>query len=81
MAQRVGNTYKCLFCSYTDPNPSLVNDHQHQNHEFVLLPITKQELAKLMMFFFTKDEALISEDLYKRIRSYSTYKIQSPPTD
>lgn len=71
MAIRLKNgNFRCLFCNFTHPNPSKVNDHRDQEHEYVLVPMTNEELYKLVQFIFTKDETLIDEDLYLRLKNY-----------
>lgn len=62
--------YKCLFCNYRHNNPSLVNDHRDKEHEFVLVPMTNDMLSRLVQFIFTKNEELITEDLYNMLKMY-----------
>jgi hypothetical protein len=63
-------SYKCLFCDYRNNNPLYVNDHRDQEHDFVLVPMTRDMLFRLMQFIFTKDESLITEQLYKLLQMY-----------
>jgi hypothetical protein len=76
-----GSGYKCLFCNYVDNNPSIVSDHQ-QTHDPVFVPMTKEELTKLIMyirltFMSTDNSGLISEDLFNRLNNSAKYRNRS----
>jgi hypothetical protein len=61
--------YKCLFCNFTSGDPKVVDAHRDSEHEYILLPITKEELARLIQFIWKKDDKLIG-DLYSKLKEY-----------
>jgi hypothetical protein len=65
-----GKGYKCLFCSFSAIDMMDVEVHQ-RTHNFILLPILESEINQLMQYFFTKDDKLIPQDLYNRIKQYN----------
>lgn len=46
-----------------------------QSHEMIYVPISRDDLFKLMMFIRTKDESLITESLWKVLNKYSRGKV------
>ncbi len=65
--------FKCLFCEFTHHLSSHVYSHMLE-HDYFLVPMTREEIVRLMQFIFTKDDSLIPESLYKRLRDFSTYR-------
>jgi hypothetical protein len=76
-----GSGYKCMFCNFTDNNPSVVNDHQ-QHHDPITVMMTREELTKLVMyirstFMTSENQALITKELFNRLDSASRYRAKS----
>lgn len=61
--------YQCSFCNKSFQNV-LQAVHCEQEHHIIYFPIVKGELANLIQFIFTKNEKLISENLYNRLHKY-----------
>lgn len=84
MAQKnKGGSYTCMFCSFTNNNPSVVNDHQHTAHDFLLVPMLREDLVALLQFLFTNsnNRELINERIYKTLKDYSKKRIDPPLMD
>jgi hypothetical protein len=65
-----GKGFKCMFCSFQAVDVMDVEVHQ-RTHNFVLLPILESELSQILQYFFTKDDKLIPQGLYERIKLYN----------
>jgi hypothetical protein len=67
--------YKCMLCDFTALTPFEVdNEHTDKVHDYVLVPMLISELQRLMQFIMTKDDTLLTEELYTKIREYSRYR-------
>ena len=62
--------YKCPFCNFSSVSIIEVNDHRDKNHVYVLIAMEVDDLNRLVQFCYTKDEALLSEGIVQRLRSY-----------
>lgn len=69
--------YKCMFCSFEHYLSAHVYSHMLESHDYVLVPMLREELVRLLQFIMTKDESLITEELYKKLRDFSKYRIKS----
>ena len=63
------NTYQCSFCNKIYNNAMLAVGCEHSHH-IIYFPIVKSELQSLIQFIYTKDERLLSENLYARLQKY-----------
>lgn len=76
MAIKLGNgKYQCLFCDFIGTTPSEVDSHRDRTHQFIMLPLLKEDLARLIQFIYTKDENLITPRLYKLLKAYNNAPI------
>lgn len=72
MAIKVGkNQYKCLFCDYIGPDPTNVDSHRDKEHDYLMIPMLREDLNRLIQFIFTKDDRLLTERLYTTLTSYN----------
>lgn len=62
--------YQCMFCDFTNPDGKLVDAHQAGEHNYVLVPMTVNELFDLLQFITMKDESYLPPRLYKRLKEY-----------
>jgi hypothetical protein len=46
-------------------------------HDYMLVPFTREQLVKLQQFIMTKNDSLITPDIYEIIKLYAKYKIKS----
>lgn len=79
MAIKVGNKYKCPYCNFTDSSYFVVDNHRDAEHDIVLVPLIKSDIIKLLQYFITGDQKLISKDLYKTLQIYSRHKSKEEP--
>lgn len=83
MAIKLSNgKYKCMFCEYTNSVGADVDGHTEREHDYFLVPLLREDLARLMQFIYVKDDALITERLYKTLQKYNNSKPKPPkPVD
>jgi hypothetical protein len=64
--------WACMFCNKTFTDPNMANAHRDTEHDFVLLPLTKIELANLMHFitFSNGNKELIPRELFERMNKF-----------
>jgi hypothetical protein len=62
--------YRCMFCAYTHIDMMDVEVHQ-RTHNYILLPILESEISRILQYFFTKDDKLIPQSLYERLKFYN----------
>ncbi len=73
--------YRCQFCGKlfnkdnTDGSysPKQTVDIHETTHDPIYFPMTPQELRSIILFIYTKDEKLISEFLYERLKSFNNH--------
>ncbi len=73
-------SFSCMFCDYRDNNPSIVNDHISETHDYVLVPFLREDLIRLLQYIMTKgidSDGLITERLYNKLRDYSRFQIKA----
>jgi len=73
--------YQCMFCNFTHPNVFNLDQHQREAHEYYLVPLLKEELVRLLQYFRTGDQELITKRMYDTIKKYATYRIKPPEED
>lgn len=69
--------FRCLFCDFTHGNNTHVYSHMSEAHDYMLVPFTREQLVKLQQFIMTKNDSLITPDIYEIIKLYAKYKIKS----
>ena len=69
MAVKVKNGYKCGYCGkfFTDP---IECDSHKDSHKLIYLALSKEDLNRLVMFIYSKDESVLGEDIVSRLQSY-----------
>jgi len=61
--------YQCSFCNKIYNNTMFAVECEHAHH-IIYFPIVKGELQSLIQFIYTKDDKLISENLYNRLQKF-----------
>ena len=70
MALKINGKFKCIFCDYTHTSSGMVDAHRDTEHDYVLVPMLQDDLARLIQFMYTKEDGLITERLYVTLRDY-----------
>ncbi len=86
MAIKTRTGYQCLFCDKEFTSEILADAHRDKEHDFVLLPILKEELIKLYSYLNQSNlfegnmqkSDYLSPRLLKRIRQLSNNLRQKP---
>lgn len=59
----------CSYCGSVAPSAREA-DECRDSHNLLYIPMSKEELNRLITFIFTKDESLLSRDFIYRLRKY-----------
>lgn len=62
--------YKCIICNKVFVHDTDCLSHE-QEHDIIYIPILREDLFKLLQFFITRDDELLSETLMGTLRKYS----------
>lgn len=64
--------YACGYCGkqFNGKTAQSDADTHKEEHDLIYLQISKEDLQKLVLFIFSKDERLLGEDLVNRLQSY-----------
>ncbi|GEM_PF-4944208 len=74
MAIKIGpKKYKCLFCDYVGTDAVSVDSHRDNEHDYVLVPMLREDLVRLQQYIFTGDKELLTKRLYDIIKQYSRF--------
>lgn len=77
MAIKLSNgKFRCMFCNFTDNSAIIVDAHRDKEHDFVLVPLLREDIVRLQQFIMTKDEKLITERLWNTIRTYAKFRMK-----
>lgn len=69
MALKVKGGYNCGYCKkfYTDP----VNaENCKESHKLIYVGITKEDLNRLLLFIYTKEDNVLGEHLVQLLQNY-----------
>ncbi len=68
---RTKNGYRCGYCrkEYKKREEAVIHE---ESHDFVLIPMAKEDLNRLVLFIFTKKDELLSENLIKILQKYNS---------
>lgn len=69
MAIKTKSGYSCGYCGkhFTDP---VECDAHKEEHKLIYLPISREDLSRLVNFIYTKEEKLLGDDLVDRLQNY-----------
>ena len=71
MARKLSNGwYECKYCNKTYHNELLATSCE-QSHNLVYVPLTREDIQRLMQFMVTKEDALLTKSLIKTLQKYS----------
>lgn len=64
--------YACGYCGkeFTTNTGMLDAENCKDSHELIYLQISKEDLQKLIMFIYNKDDAILPDKLVTRLQSY-----------
>lgn len=69
MAIKVKDGYECGYCNkfYTNPVDA---DKCKDGHQLIYISMSQQDLNRLIMFIYTKEDELIDDKLLSRLKQY-----------
>ena len=72
-------TYKCEVCDKqfshkTESKAKALASNCEKTHDVVYVQLLKSDVQRLLAFIASKEDSLITEALYKRLRRYRTLK-------
>lgn len=72
MAIKTKNGYACGYCKkeYTGMNGLSNAENCKESHNLIYLQISQQDLQRLIMFIYSKEDALLDDRLIERLQSY-----------
>ena len=63
--------WKCLYCQRIFDKKEDAYEHETK-HEIVLVPMAKEDLNRLLLFIFTKEDELLRENLISMLKRYNS---------
>lgn len=69
MAIKVKNGYECGYCHkfFTDP----IECEKHKDtHNLIYLALSQEDLNRLVVFIYSKDDLVLGNDIVDRLQSY-----------
>ena len=66
--------YKCVYCN-TEYNTSIEAVKCAQNHNLVVVYLTREDLMTLIRFLYSKDDSLLTESLIDSLMKYRSYRM------
>jgi hypothetical protein len=68
---RTKNGYRCGYCrkEYKERKEAVKCE---EKHDLALVPIAKEDLNRLLLFIFRKDERLLSQNLIRILQKYNS---------
>lgn len=73
MALKSNGKYACSYCG-KEFNCYQEADACRDNHDLIYLALTKEDISRVLQFFYTKDEELLSEELIKRFQFVKKFR-------
>lgn len=72
MAIKTKNGYKCGYCGklYTGQNGITDADKCKESHNLIYVALSPEDLNRLLMFIYSKDDRVLSESIVDRLQSY-----------
>lgn len=71
MAKKLGTAqYKCKYCDKIYHNELLATSCE-QSHEIIFVPLTREDIQRLMQFMVTGEPGLLTKSLVNTLRKYS----------
>lgn len=72
MAIKTKEGYACGYCKKEYFGRNAISDAEtcKESHELIYLQISKEDLQRLLLFIFNKDESVLPANLVERLQSY-----------
>jgi len=65
------NKWRCDFCNETFATNVLADAHRDTAHSVIYVPIFEDDLNRLLMFLYRKDDQLLTKTLVETIQKYA----------
>jgi hypothetical protein len=65
--------FECAFCHKRFKNPLLAHSCE-KSHKLIYVPLTMEDLKRLVQFIFTHDDNLLNTTMVKTLMDYSNRK-------
>lgn len=67
--------YGCLFCAKEFDSPAEAYTHTQDSHDFVLVPMLKEEMSRLLMYIFNpSNPEVIPDKVVRRMQDLLKHK-------
>jgi len=69
MANKVTGGYQCGYCKkfYTNPTDA---DNCKESHDLIYVALSKEDLSRLIMFLYSKEDKLLTGSLVETLQKY-----------
>ena len=69
MANKVRGGYQCGYCKKFFTNP-VDADNCKEGHDLIYIPLSKEDLNRLIMFLYSKEDKLLTSSLVETLQKY-----------
>lgn len=69
MAIKTANGYACGYCGKEFTDPIDCENHK-ETHNLIYLPLSQEDLHRLLQFIYSKEDGLITETLLSNLQKY-----------
>lgn len=69
MAIKTKTGYKCGYCGKEFGSP-IDADNCKESHQLLYVALSREDLNRLIMFIYTKEDAVLGEQVVDRLQSY-----------
>lgn len=72
MAIKTKNGYACGYCrkEYTGMNAISDAENCKESHKLIFLQLSQEDLQRLLMFIYSKEDKVLGEEMVDRLQSY-----------
>ena len=67
------NTWQCMYCKKQYQNV-LMADACEKSHKMILVPLSREDLNRLIQYLYTGEQKLLTESLMTTLLNYSRFK-------
>lgn len=72
MAIKTKTGYACGYCKKEYKGQTAISDANNckESHNLIYIQLSKEDLHRLLMFIFSKDDSVLSETIVERLQAY-----------